>query len=365
MAGRDVTIDALRGIAVTLMVASHTVWFLSNGDSSFWNFMRSLGDAVCFITFLFVFGITLYLSVLSKDFNLPENRAKSRKRILELVTVYFLIAASGLLVYLGTHEFDNRLVQTLLLQYPPGFTEFMLVFILFSIVAYVYKELARKTGMQISRLRLDTVVVVSFIVYAVAQVWYSYTRNAQFPETVEAYLALLLGFDGYLRFDLLHYLPVLLLGVYAGFLMKDGEGEKRNLQKFLQQIFIFFGLLSLGLWASELQLENSAINMFVRWPASLLFLTCGLTFALGSLLVLRRFPAHSVTHFFSKIGTEALGILAFHIVVLWTATYFGVQKTGNFIYLSGYFIILLFGFILCKRALYPLRHKTVKAKNAI
>ncbi len=68
---RDQAIDALRGLAVVLMIAAHTTDYISEEKNYLWNMLRDLGNAVCYSSFLFAFGMSAYLALLGKPASKP------------------------------------------------------------------------------------------------------------------------------------------------------------------------------------------------------------------------------------------------------------------------------------------------------
>src|SRR5687768_5636976 len=90
MLKRDIYIDVVRGVAILLMIASHTAWFLNNGDTA-WDFLRIIGDSLAYIVFLFLFGFTTY-TFLTKDENYAPGIKSFLKREAILLVAYYSIA---------------------------------------------------------------------------------------------------------------------------------------------------------------------------------------------------------------------------------------------------------------------------------
>jgi fucose 4-O-acetylase-like acetyltransferase len=347
MKKRDISIDALRGVAVTLMVASHTVWFLSDDQNVSWNLIRSWGDSICFITFLFVFGITIYSSLLSKDFTLPGMKRKAVIRLLKLIGAYYLIALAGLLPQISKPDLWVHILKVLAFIEVPGFTEFMLPFVLYTLFCLLLK-LFVPTNEVFNNRKMFLVFVSGWIFYALSMSAFLLTRDIHVPEIFGAKIALLIGHDGFLRFPILQYLPVVLLGIYIGHTLSNAEESGKRVIPMLLKLFLFFYFASFLLWISEIWTNYLYMNMFFRWPPSLLFLTFGLCFAVLTLILLKVTNVPPLHKMIGKLGAESMGILVFHIIALRIMEAVGVVRTSSFLYLTGYFIILLLGFIILK-----------------
>lgn len=351
MKSRDISIDMLRGIVVSLMVASHTVWFLSDDTNVFWNFMRSWGDSVCFITFLFLFGISMYFSLLSKDFTDKIQRKRALQRVFYLLGAYYLIAGFGLISKFGDGDLIVTVLKTVFLIHVPGFTEFMIPFVVYTFGAYITKLFFLKRKITFPNLRLKYILIFSWGIYLIAMMINAMTHRLHLPEILGAFSAHFFNHDGFLRFGLLHYMPVLLLGIYFGQEIKR-EQEANTIQRQLIKISGVYALGALLLWISELFFNHKAINLFFRWPPSLLFMLFGMSFALFGLYLSRLIKPNEIriSEAVAFLGKHSIGILVFHIMIIRILEVIGVERSGNFIYLSVYFIILLFGFV-CLRQL--------------
>lgn len=117
--------DVVRGIAIILMVAAHTIAFY--GPTSL-AFLRYLGDALCFTIFLFLFGFSFFSSILQKK-NDKEFKKKVLKRVGILLFSYYLIAFISLL---SEPKSIATTINTLIFIHVPSLTEFMLPFIFYS-----------------------------------------------------------------------------------------------------------------------------------------------------------------------------------------------------------------------------------------
>jgi uncharacterized membrane protein len=362
MNNRDLSVDALRGIAVFLMVASHTVWYLSDDKNYFWNLMRSWGDSVCFISFLFVFGISMYFSLLSKDFAQPEIRKRALHRLLVLLGSYYLIAFFSLVTELNGAEKNvlDQIFRVLVFAHVPGFTEFMPPFVFYTAVAFIIKFVLRRKSIRVPEFTLPMTIMIGVLFYTAGMVLYHQTKSVPLPEFVGAYTALVINHDGFLRFALVQYTPVLLLGIYFGKLLKTQAIEERSFLKQVLTLFFVLYAVALGIWTTELWVNDLYLNMFFRWPPSILFMLFGLCFALIALWLLRMTKEGRFHEVFSKIGISSMGILVFHICALSILKLAGVNKTDNFLYLLGYFILLLAGFDIIKYIYRSLRKLTGK-----
>lgn len=336
MVQRDKSIDILRSLAIIFMVASHVVWFLSNEQNAFWIFIRNFGDTICFVTFLFVFGISSYFSIFSKELT-KETKTKLLKRIGFLLIAYYIIAYSGVLKEL-TQGFNLSLIFKVLVFYEvPGFTEFMLPFVFYSLIFYFSLQ-SKALYNLVKRINLPFVLIASIVLYIIGNLIFSF-NNTYNNTPATHYISILSGGGGLLRFSLLHYSPSLLLGLYVGKLIK--ELNEFSVNKKLFKYSLIISVITVALWLSERFVDIEKINQFLRWPPSVLFILCGLSFSLITLTV-TRFKELKVYKYLSIVGTSSVSILVLHIVFLNLTKLFNFTKTDNFFVLLISFI-LLFG----------------------
>lgn len=332
------SVDTVRGIAVFLMIASHTVWFLSNEKNAFWNFMRSLGDAVCYITFLFVFGITTYFTMFAKDYSV-ELRNKTLKRTAKLLLAYYIIAFAGIIKDQKTHFDLSQIFKTLTFQHVPGFTEFLIPFIFYSLLFLAVRRVVNLKSSFAKRNALLSIIITGMILWSGGMLLSLFNTKYASP-ALSPYIAILSGGYNRLRFPLLQYSIVILLGVYAGFLIAKRDNDDYSPKRF----FLNSSILSLTtifiLWSSELFKHIDLVNMFKRWPPSIFFITTGLSFALLSLYLCRQKEFFFI-RFFSRIGTHSILLLVFHVVTLRSLELLHVQRTGNGFFLALYFFSLV------------------------
>ena len=330
-------IDAIRGLAVFLMIASHTVWFQGSGDSTIWNFLRSWGDAVCYITFLFVFGITMYINGSRDDSN--DNR-RGLKRIINLGFIYYLSASVSLLPEIGHGLNLEKIVKTLLLINVPGFTEFLIPFFLYLIIFEVFRKY-----LTVKKIASIKALIVSLAIYIFGVFLFQWLGAISLPFDLHAYPAMIWGHQRLLRFPLLQYLPVLVLGAYIGRRICENDRPIKECPA-IGKSFVVISVFTLLLWSTEILWSLSYFNEYLRWPPSVLFIGFGLSFALFSLLLFGAVQMKHISVFFQTLGKNSLGILAFHIILFRFLSLMDTPKSGNFIILLGLFIMALLGYLL-------------------
>jgi fucose 4-O-acetylase-like acetyltransferase len=359
MSQRDSSIDVLRGIVVFLMVSSHVVWLLSLRQNPYWDTVRSFGDAVCYITFLFVFGISSYFSLFAKEYS-PFLKAKALNKIWKLLLAYYLIAFASVAKDLVTH-FDKRIILEVLTFYKvPGFTEFLVPFLFYSIVLLLFKSRDVFTDNLFENKETPRFLLLFSASLFILGTLLAGSNDVLLPNIFTPYITQLTGGGNLLRFSLLHYFGVPLLGVYFGYFIYH---KKENLlRKKLGYSIVVTLVASFALIASARITPLRGINSLDRWPPSILFLLLGLLFSFVTLFVLRlRNPGFM--RYFAYIGNNAIYVLVIHILILRALEFFNFQKTDNTYSLAFWFLIILNVPLLLKVVVYDLPKRRKVKEN--
>lgn len=336
---RETTIDVLRGAAVVLMVASHATWFFAKDDIAFWHLARQLGDAVCFITFLFTFGVGQYFALFAKDD--PLVTKKSLLRTLNILIAYYIAAFVSLLPEIQKGNFNFDLVwKTLLFINVPGFTEYLIPFVVFSLIFILIKKF--KLFDQVLRLKnyLFVFYIIGTMLFVVGTGLAEFVNGLVLPDAIKAYASIFFSHqDVYLRYPVLQYSIVPLLGIAVGKMIKEKDSiivTKKAV------ISLFVGTsLTLGLYLTSLFANFDWLNVYNRFPPSYLFILQNLSVMTLIFLFIRWTTDFPFWKPLQSYGTHSLGIMVAHVVLLRIFEYFGLHKTDNFWLLLLYFLMAL------------------------
>ncbi len=202
---REISLDIMRSIAVLLMIWAHVVSFLylygtNYTSESFLNLTRNFGDTVCFTTFFFVSGASLFFLVIKKgnddSKNWPIIRKKMVKRSLVFLLGYYLLA---IITAWGSIGNIRDFLDILLLIDVPGFTEFLIPFILFTLIIIPFRKSLNFILKQ--KFSLFYILGIGAILYALG--YWLYGISLDYPWG--NYKALLAGQENIIRFPVLQY----------------------------------------------------------------------------------------------------------------------------------------------------------------
>lgn len=341
---RDLSLDFTRGLVLFLMVGSHVTWLISPNPPIAWDIVRRIADTVCFISFLFIFGMTTNASLISSN---SVDRKKILKRLLVLSTAYYTVALFTVII--GTlPAFDTKkILETIFLIHVPGFTEFLLVFMLFYIISILYKiTLHRFTPIlkvKFSyKLIFASIIIFNVLLFLIGHYIFQLTKQTSLPEPLEAYISIFSYGFGYHRFPLLQYSIVFALGVVLSHLIKLKKHGKIDTETMLiVKYLIILVLILVSLFAARIMLEPSWLNSFKRWPPSTDFILTGLFFCTSIIYLYKLIhPKLQLSRLFSilsdhftKIGRSPISVLIFHLLLLRTLEYFNFTSNNIFVLL--------------------------------
>lgn len=304
---REKSLDILRGIAVMLMIAAHAFAYFHSGDNPILGLVRTFGDMAAFIIFVFVAGATTYFAHL--DF--PYNNIHEIKfvRIFRLLFDYYLVAyVSAIEDFLKLHinHWPEYFLKILFFMELPDYSEFILTFVLFTLVLYFIQW--RLKSIIRSKLKL---FIISLLTYTLGYLIYVNVKS--FP--LGYFTSLLAGFEGLYRFPLLQYFTVLITGIYVGKLIdKDYQYKhKRLILLWLTTIVLLIAFIT-TLFPELSSFPYDA--QFSRWPPSIGFLSIGMSTGLVLITFLTQFKLPEVIErVFTSLGERALGYFTAHIVL--------------------------------------------------
>ncbi|MBU0976258.1 MAG: acyltransferase family protein [Patescibacteria group bacterium] len=296
---RIVALDILRGVAVFLMVLAHTISFIYKGNSETLELLKNVGNTVCFTTFLFTSGVSSYLAYI----RIPENswnrkRKSLSKRLLALILGYYLVAFVSRIDSIGSVQ---DVIRILILRDVPGYTEFLIPFVVFGILILFGRSFIKRISSSVS-----TTLVLSVFFFVLGSTIYDLNTGG----LLKPYISILAGADGLYRFPLFQYFPVYLIGLNFGSRLKSNGGNikimaLRYIPAQLISMFVFF-----------LPWEIPHINTFNRWPPSIFFISVGLLFSLLTLVFTEIIHKKKSLKKFAGLGKTALGIYIWHDIIL-------------------------------------------------
>lgn len=318
----------MRGIAVVLMIVAHSIFFFHDGSSSFLNTFERFANTITLTLFIFISGISAAKSVAKSDHQTQTQQGISTAKYIGII--YFVYATAVIVYFALTKEAltdvarSEKIIRALVFLSPPNFMEYMILFILFPLLSLV-----RRLSSFIRRSSFTQLAIVIILCY-VAGV-YLYTLPA--TGMVLAVKELFVGGDQQLRFPLIFYLPIYMLGLWW---------ESRHSPLVLG----VFSILTLALHISSIAIGSPVLSLDVRWPPSVGFLTVGITTAMFihyALMYMSALPrVRRATVYVSYIGKDALDFWLSHITILLIYQYGISYKSSNFLVVLCMTVAVLF-----------------------
>ena len=219
---RQPTLDFTRGLSVFLMILAHALFFFHDGSSPWLNALQRTGNTLCFVMFLFVSGAAMYYAYLAKPQSAGQIAKRVAKRVWQIASGYYLLAILASVRDLDFFDLPglaSSLGRIFLFLDLPGFTEFLVPFIFYTLSMLFLRGLYEKSSRSFW-LTLE----LSYAVYLLAYVLYPVSLGPGLREIK----ALFVGEAGLNRFPVLSYAPVLLFGMYWGCYLKEQESEKKQ-----------------------------------------------------------------------------------------------------------------------------------------
>ncbi|OGG05053.1 hypothetical protein A2Z33_07275 [Candidatus Gottesmanbacteria bacterium RBG_16_52_11] len=334
---RNPALDFTRGIAVLLMVFSHTVFFLHDGSSPILNLAALAGNISVFSIFFFVSGSATYIR------HLVHNRRQYGKRqyllrILSLLTGYYAIAVISAMKSYPPESVPamfSLIGRILIFITVPSFSEFLLPFIAVYITLPFLTPLYRKIAHSIP---------VALVSSAAAFVAGYLLFGLKTGSPVREYLALFAGSDGLLRFPVLQYFPVFAAGLVWGRHITDiGSGVKRV--RILTGGAVLFLSLTVAALITSTFFPAAIIAPLNRWPPSLGFLTVGLGVIFTIMAVRETVPETRrisiILKAVSYLGIDSFDIYVVHMLILLAYAWMNGSVTSALLpVITGYIIVL-------------------------
>lgn len=333
---RFFVLDLVRGLAVLLMVLTHSIYFFHNRDNSFILSLETLGNTLCFVLFLFVSGATLYVAYLREDVDKTHVAKRSLRRILLLLVTYYLLAlfiSSKELLAADTVDKARIALDILIFRQLPSFTEYIPPFIAATLLVRLLPTQLAKIARSLKKTLLYSVglYLIGFALYHVGV-----------PTYIAPWKAFLVGGEGFYRFPIFQYAPVLLLGLYAGAKLIALEGRKQKI-KFFGNSAIVAALAFVAVSVVTVYF-TSFDGLLLRWPPSPAFLLLGIFVAMFLCYIfylsknLAKLPV--LRDFMFIYGQNAYALFWTHIFILSFYQMIGGEKFSSPLILLLLFIVL-------------------------
>lgn len=323
---RDLSVDVTRGVAVLLMIVSHSIFFRYGLNNSVLTTLLLFGNLYCYTTFLLTFGIGSYFW-----------RYSSWGRTGILLATYYAAGLASIWAYGQLSQWRYLLVW----QYYPPFTEYLPSFALFTFLITVFRSLiTRLSGWMIMTASLGLLIIGHLV-----------TINSPL-------LRPLFGTPLTFDFPVLQYSFVVALGICLARMIASKHDTKEYL--LLATAYIFFvldTLLSFSFrFTHAFDISIPWFNTEIRWPPSLLFIVRGLKWSLFTLVATRMaMRAHPLVKSLLMpliyIGQRALGYLVYHLLVLFAMKGLALPMFGEIWELSIFVLALLLSYSILERCL--------------
>lgn len=338
---RHIIFDAARGIMVIMMIISHTIDFFYQGDSIAISYLRNFTATVAFTGFILISGIVNYFAYIDKAGNhvaWQKRKLSIAKRTGMLLLSYYFAAFFSLLLKTGLAELTiARVIKVLLFIEVPTYTEFLLTFVLLGIVIMFFGRV-----LQFVAQKLTLTLFLGAALYIIGSYYYQVDLGADHLNSLKALFS---GHDTLLRFPLLQYAPVYLLGLHTGYRYLTWDNKRKFVQLVAIYMLACLALLLLNVRFTWTTIVGDGGVLLQRWPPSIAFLFSGLIVAWCAHLVLLLIKDVTRLGFvkgsLAFLGTHALQFYLYHVLLLKTYEHFWNYRTDSVLVLSGAFFALM------------------------
>jgi predicted deacetylase len=329
-------IDFAKAITVLLMFFTHAIAFMYAGKNPALTFIRNWGDIVTFVAFFFLSGASIYLSISRSEGKYTWGKVLSR--ILTFLFSYYTLAiiANWQNFTSGNINILEKLVKIFVLIDIPYYTEFLIAFILFTILTKIfYKQLLALLKRPLLLLGLGITL------YLVGEALF---RLNPIGGSASEIGALIYGNSQILRYPILQYALVYILGMLYGRVISDNYETWKEMKSELlvAAIVIFAAGLDIALLGNN--------EAWRRWPPSIAFMTTGLIWVMMLLLV-GTVKINSKPNIISRLFEIIVRFLGKNLLQLFwlqTAMLFLFRELGSTLISRAY---LLVGFYLISTTL--------------
>lgn len=344
---REHSLDIMRGIAVIVMIIAHCIAFFKSGTNEALESIMKFGDAIAFVVFLTVFSGVFFIYYRHKRSDWGRTKPKMLKRIIQLILAYYLCAFVS---YLGHYNFsDNTWIKEVIsilgFTLTPGYTEFIVSFIIFNSLFLLFPDLFFRFGR-----KLSLGITIGIILYILGYIFYFHS----FGQPIDSYKYLLVGAKDMLRFPILQYSIVVMVGLSLGNLLTSGININKK-RAFLFLGFIITTLLVLIGYLIQPYQKLTIFNDFERWPPTIPFMAVGLSFTFIILtLIIKKANSQTKSYFLiflEKIGQHSLFYFITHIIILQLFDRIIKYRSDSVVVVTFLTILTFIATLLIKKAL--------------
>lgn len=289
---RDFSIDILRGSAIILMLITHINVFFGADQKSFWDFFTYWGATLCFSVFLYCFSYVHGLKLTYERFKIK----KTVIRIISLLLVYYFTAISAYFFTNKSITFEN-IVGIIAFIIVPGFTEFILAFVLYEIlILALYKPIEKVMRFSAWLLPLIGLLIsiASFFAFKIDLG----------DSTLNLFKSLFVGHEGINRFGVFSYFIIFTTGLSLGYRFNNPENRSIKIGKINIDWFLILGVMSI---ITTLILEKFGLSSWFRFPPSATFILRGFSYIFISIPLINFISKDDdITNFLKFIGKYSL-----------------------------------------------------------
>ncbi|MDO8513543.1 MAG: acyltransferase family protein [bacterium] len=266
---RDYSLDIIRGIVVLIMIIAHAIDFYHDGSSTFLHYLVISINTITFTIFLFLSGAIAYLVYLKNHYSEKTLFHHIGRRLGLLLGSYYVLVCISLfdkIISASLYDQLRLILDVLLFRNVPSYTEFLIPFLLFSLLIIPLRKTMTKLAENI-----PLAITVSLGIYALGMLLY----HISLPSYLIPWKALLVGHDSIYRFPIFQYFPIYIFGLQWGrYLVNTSNVKEKGITS---QILLWLtaGILIISV-AVYLLMNTPISHIFLRWPPSVPFLLTGL-----------------------------------------------------------------------------------------
>jgi len=352
---REHIIDWARALTIILMVTTHVIALLYKGNDSTVYYLGLIGGITSFTSFLFLSGVSIYLSYLKEDLKGIELRKKNKliiSRNIRLIIIYFLlsIVSQYILSKLYLNQEPSKVIDKMLDIFTfatlTGFTEFLPTLAIFSISVIMFKKAYKGIFKNIT-----FAILISIITYIIGTFLVGIDLNDNRLNTVKSiFFGHINSFERIHSFPIFQYFPVFVIGIIFGKFLVNNESIKKRREFLILSITI----MAIITFTSLILFSITKRDIFYpladegRFPPSISFITLslGITFSiLLFLLLIKRYLGLHIKRLLNFIGKNAISLYSFHILIIFILKYLfdnnsSIQQPVNLFY------VLLYSFLI-------------------
>lgn len=346
---REVMIDIFRGLAVLLMMITHSISFFHVGSDQLVTTIGTYGGIASFTLFLFIAGVSAYFSFVKYPSHGYEQQLSIKRRqiVWRTITILFAYYAIAFVASIPQFHFPPSLdwisiaIQIFTLTTVAPFAEFILAFVLFNLILIVSRRLLYWLA-QFPLLGFVLAGGLYFTGYIISQMTFS--------PVLDGIKSLIFGHQDLHRFPITHYFIVYFLGLLWGKFLLSKDNIKIRIRTTLFAV-IASGLALFAGYISFQVLQFDFIDPLHRWPPAITFLLIGIfsVYVIIYALYLTnnlRFTG-GLQALINYIGTKAFSFFVFHTIILYAYQYLtGDQRQSSPILIGIYYVLLVIGTFL-------------------